>query len=284
VSATTILAVDIVNADLAPTAATLALVDMGAICLVKQARLAAGLVPLTQSTALDHAAAHPTADIITTSYFDHVGPPGETAEARSLASGHVPSGGRQRTGREHRHGIVGSRHRCPDGGGVARPAGAPSEHPKHDLCDTGLSAAAAVPAGLPEGLCRGRRSPRSSGRSSARGRVENGDSWRMTAAAPPPAAANSRRGEACGYPRVRPRHPRLVSPPPAAPTGAFRAGRRSVGPHAAGRRAAVRVLEALCFCGDANDIYQSASREPNGIDNDPHAGIVGRRGERPVRR
>jgi hypothetical protein len=94
-----------------------------------------GLVPLTESTALDHAAAHPTADIITTSYFDHVGPPGETAEARSLASGHVPSGGRQRTGREHRHGIVGSRHRCPVGGGVARPAGAPSEHPKHDLCD-----------------------------------------------------------------------------------------------------------------------------------------------------
>jgi hypothetical protein len=61
------------------------------------------------------------------------------------------------------------------------------------------------------------------------------------------------------YLRVRPRHPRLVSPAPAAPPGAFRANRRSAGPQAAGRRTAVRVLEALRY-EDTNHIYQSAAR------------------------
>jgi uncharacterized protein YkwD len=136
------------NANLTPTPANVALVARAAICLINQARLTAGLVPLAESPALDRAAAGHNADMSAADYFDHVSPTGETMEARVLASGYVPSGAGCALGENIAMAAAGV-------DDAARVVADWLGDPVHranildpDYRDTGLAASSAVPASL----------------------------------------------------------------------------------------------------------------------------------------
>jgi uncharacterized protein YkwD len=140
------------NANLTPTPANLALVARAAICLINQARLAAGLVPLVESPALDRAAADHNADMTGADYFDHVSPTGETMESRVLASGYVPSGAGYALGENIAMAAAG----VDDAAQIVADWLSDPVHRANildpDFRDTGLAASAAVPASLLDGL------------------------------------------------------------------------------------------------------------------------------------
>jgi uncharacterized protein YkwD len=79
------------NADLVPSAANLHAVDEATMCLVNQARKAAGLVALAENADLDRAALGHTEDMLDAGYFSHAAPDGSGPAQRIRATGFVPT-------------------------------------------------------------------------------------------------------------------------------------------------------------------------------------------------
>jgi uncharacterized protein YkwD len=76
-----------VNAGLIPTASNIGAISAATLCLINDARRAAGVGPLTENAALDRAAVGHSADMVGAGYFDHTGPDGRSAGQRFLAAG-----------------------------------------------------------------------------------------------------------------------------------------------------------------------------------------------------
>jgi uncharacterized protein YkwD len=81
------------NADLAPTAANVDVVDAATLCLVNRERTAHGESALSVDPAIACAARWHSNDMAAGDYFDHVGPRGDTPTSRMRTCGYIQSSG-----------------------------------------------------------------------------------------------------------------------------------------------------------------------------------------------
>jgi len=77
------------DADLVPSGSNLAAVDAATLCLINQARRAAGLAVLAENAELRRAAVEHSDDMVARDYFGHVDPDGIGPAARIRAAGFV---------------------------------------------------------------------------------------------------------------------------------------------------------------------------------------------------